>query len=281
MLHLNLIKPEVSNIPFSVFSFPDGQPQVKMDISALAENSSCHIISRIAHPNDLLTILLCKNILDYHGIKEVNLSISYLMAARMDRVMTEGEPFTLKVIASVLNHAKFNKIKIFDPHSDVSIALIESSKAISNHHFVSDALNTVLKSKEEQESFFLVSPDAGALKKVHGLAKFLNHTRVIECIKTRDIATGHLSNFKVFETDLQGKTCVIVDDICDGGGTFSGLAQALKEKNAGKIILIVSHGVFSKGYTIPHVDLICATNSYKELPANQDGLVSYSILNYL
>ncbi|HEU5290683.1 MAG TPA: phosphoribosyltransferase family protein [Cyclobacteriaceae bacterium] len=281
MLQLNLISPEASNIPVEVFSFPDGQPQVKIETTAIKGIKSCHIFARVANPNDLLNILLCKNILDYHGVKDVSLGISYLLAARMDRVMTEGEPFTLKVIASILNQAKFSSVKVFDPHSDVSTALIESCKAIPNHHYVKDAIQSVLKDSNEKESYFLVSPDAGALKKIHGLATFLNHHRVIEGIKTRNVETGKLSNFKVFESDLKGKTCVVVDDICDGGRTFSGIGEALKEKNAGKIILIVSHGVFSKGYTIPHIDLICATNSYKELPTDQNGLMVYSVLKYL
>ena len=71
---------------------------------------------------------------------------------------------------------------------------------------------------------------------------------MVECSKKRDIKTGKLSGFTVYADDLEGNTCVIVDDICDGGGTFNGLAQELKKKNCGKLILIVTHGIFSKGF---------------------------------
>jgi ribose-phosphate pyrophosphokinase len=56
-----------------------------------------------------------------------------------------------------------------------------------------------------------------------------------------------LEGFRVYEDDLQGKDCLIVDDICDGGGTFIGLAKELKKHNAGNLYLSVSHGIFSKG----------------------------------
>ena len=59
----------------------------------------------------------------------------------MDRVMLDGEPFSLKVVAALLNQANFKKVKIFDPHSGVSTALIDRSYAISNHEFVADALS--------------------------------------------------------------------------------------------------------------------------------------------
>lgn len=59
------------------------------------------------------------------------------------------------------------------------------------------------------------------------------------------------------------RIALIVDDICDGGGTFIGLAEELKRKNAGKIYLAVSHGIFSKG--IDKLDFLAhvyATDAY-------------------
>jgi len=58
-----------------------------------------------------------------------------------------------------------------------------------------------------------------------------------------------------------------VDDICDGGGTFLGLATALKEKNAGKLSLIVSHGIFSKGFEELNksFDTVFTTNSFRDI----------------
>ena len=97
------------------------------------------------------------------------------------------------------------------------------------------------------DDYYLIAPDGGALKKIYKTAQFLGGVKVIECGKTRDVNTGVLSGFKVYADDLDGKTCVVVDDISDGGGTFIGLGEELKKKNAGKLLLVVTHGIFSKG----------------------------------
>ena len=97
------------------------------------------------------------------------------------------------------------------------------------------------------KDILLISPDGGALKKIYKVSEFLGGISVIECSKKRNVKNGQLEGFRVYEDDLQGKDCLIVDDICDGGGTFIGLSKELKKYNTGNLYLAVSHGVFSKG----------------------------------
>jgi len=70
----------------------------------------------------------------------------------------------------------------------------------------------------------------------------------------------------VYADDLTGKNCLIVDDICDGGGTFMGLAEKLQEKQAGHLFLAVSHGIFSQGLSElqKHFKQIFCTNSIRD-----------------
>jgi phosphoribosylpyrophosphate synthetase len=96
---------------------------------------------------------------------------------------------------ALLNQAGFKKIRIFHPHSEVSTALIDRSYAVTNHQFVQDALQDYTAG-HPGEAVCLVSPDAGALKKIHKLAQFLQVERVVECMKERDVKTGALTNFK-------------------------------------------------------------------------------------
>ncbi len=65
--------------------------------------------------------------------------------------------------------------------------------------------------------------------------------------KVRNPENGQIFGTEVFYDDFEGKPVLIVDDICDGGYTFLKLAEKLKEKNAGMVILYVTHGIFSKG----------------------------------
>jgi len=279
MTTFNLIYPEQSDIAFQSMIFPDGQPHVKLNTQraeSLDKSESLRILTRLNNANDLLLALFVKNTLDYLEFKHVELHISYLLAARMDRVMLDGEPFSLKVVAAMINQGKFEKIRIFDPHSEVSTALIDRSYAVPNHVFVADALSDYACT-HSGEAPVLVSPDAGALKKIHKLAQYLRVENVVECMKERDVKTGALTNFKAMTDHLHGQTCFIVDDICDGGGTFAGTAKMLREKGAGKVNLIVSHGIFSRGAKIEAIDEIYTTDSYKQV----EGVHCLPISKYL
>jgi ribose-phosphate pyrophosphokinase len=280
---INLIYPTQSDIQYTAMIFPDGQPHIKIDVESaekLNKKEPLQIVSRIANANDLLLLLFVKNTLDYMEFEQVSLNVSYLLAARMDRVMMDGEPFSLKVIAAILNQRNFKKIRIFDPHSEVATALIERSYTTTNHLYVKDCLTDYF-TKNEQAAFCLVSPDGGALKKIHKLAQQLNIEDVVECMKERDVKTGQLTNFKVFSNNLQGKTCFIIDDICDGGGTFIGTAAALKNLGAKKIVLVVSHGIFSRGNTLKNVDEIYTTDSYKEFTTVTENFTVFPVGKYL
>lgn len=276
---LNLLSQEQSSIGYKALVFPDGQPHIKLDMESVQKtdkSASLRILCRINNPSDLMMVLLVKNTLDYLEFEHVELHISYLMAARMDRVMLDGEPFSLKVVAQMLNLGNFRKIKIFDPHSEVTTALIDRSYAIPNYEYVKDSLSHYLAGHPDK-AFCLVSPDAGALKKIHKLAQFLEVDNVVECTKERDLKTGALTSFKTSSDNLKGLTCIIVDDICDGGGTFAGTAALLRDKGAEEVILMVSHGIFSKGIVIQGIDAIYTTDSYKEVA----GLHCFPVAKYL
>ena len=267
MLTLNLLDPAASDIAFERFTFPDGQPHLRIRPERLPDNrDNCRIITRIANSDDLLVALLAQQTLSTSGVERIHLVISYLLGARMDRVMTTGEPFSLRVIANIINMAGFHRVTVFDPHSNVSTALLDRSYAIDNIQFVRDAIQAD-QARYPADAWCLVSPDAGALKKVHEVAQV--------------IGTGKLSGFKVFADDLGGKTCYIADDICDGGGTFTGIAEALKTHNAGRIVLIVSHGIFSKGFSLAGIDAIYTTDSYRTFDYASDSFTVLPVMAYL
>ena len=121
-------------------------------------------------------------------------------------------------------------------------ALLDRVVAVPNHAFIAKVIQLIAAPVQ------LVAPDGGALKKIYKLSEYLGGINVVECSKRRDVKTGKLSSFEVFAAeDLEGKDFLVVDDICDGGGTFLGLAQQLRKHNAGRLYLAVSHGIFSQG----------------------------------
>lgn len=244
-------------LQFENFTFSGGEIHFRIteDVSSIDEVT---ITCRPRSFNDMGTLLIAADALRRAGVKRLSLVIPYFPAARQDRLMVPGESLTVKVYADLINGIGFEEVVVFDPHSDVTPALLDHVRVVPNHAYAKEVVANF-------SDYHLISPDGGALKKVHKLAQYLNADSVIECSKVRNVKTGKLSGFTVYADDLGGKACLVVDDICDGGGTFLGLADELKAKNAGKLILVVSHGIFSKG--VDHLkekfDEIYTTDSFK------------------
>ncbi|MBB6240062.1 ribose-phosphate pyrophosphokinase [Pedobacter sp. AK013] len=261
-------------IEYKSFLFAGGEPHIKIS-NNFDVATPVTITQRINSFNDFGLICITVDALKRMGVKEINLFIPYFPAARQDRVMIPGEPLSVKVYADMINAMALTNVTIFDPHSEVTPALLNNCVTISNHEFIK---HVVAKIGNEVK---LISPDGGALKKIYKVSDFLGGTEVIECSKSRDVKTGKLSGFKVYSEDLAGADCLIVDDICDGGGTFIGLAEALKVKNAGKLYLAISHGIFSKGFDElgRYFEQIFTTDSIKEV--DHAGVTQIKLIDIL
>ncbi len=245
-------------IKFQSFTFSGGEPHIKINPD-FDRNQKITITHRLNSFNDLGLLCITVDALRRMDVKIIDLFIPYFPAARQDRVMIPGEPLSVKVYADIINAMQLNKVFVFDAHSEVTPALLNNSTVIPNYTFIKEVLENIGNNVK------LISPDGGALKKIYKVSEFLGGVEVVECSKSRDVKTGKLSGFQVYEDDLEGMDCLIVDDICDGGGTFVGLAEELKNKNAGKLYLAVSHGIFNKGFEVLDCfDKIFTTNSVKD-----------------
>lgn len=259
------------------FLFPAGEVGVQLDSSNIQynfTNTTCQtIVARIHDSNDVLRLLNVTDALRRLNTLPINLFMPYVPYSRQDRVCNEGEAFSLGVFANLINSQNYQSVTICDPHSDVVGALIHNVKIISQLDIIEKFLSFRHKIIDENSVF--ISPDAGANKKTSALAKAFNHPEFIRADKLRDLSTGQIKETIVYADDLTGKTVVIADDMGDGMGTFVALAKALKAKGASKIILYITHAIFSKG--TKHVfesgiDEIYTTNSYSDRhPAEIDG----------
>ncbi|WP_294959477.1 ribose-phosphate diphosphokinase [uncultured Flavobacterium sp.] len=259
-------------IKFQSFTFSGGEPHIKIapDFDA---NRKVTITHRLNSFNDLGLLCVTVDALRRMDVKIIDLFIPYFPAARQDRVMIPGEPLSVKVYADIINAMQLNKVFVFDAHSEVTPALLNNSTVIPNYTFIKAVLENIGNNVK------LISPDGGALKKIYKVSEFLGGVEVVECSKSRDVKTGKLSGFKVYEDNLQGMDCLIVDDICDGGGTFVGLAEELKKKNAGKLYLAVSHGIFNKGFEVLNCfDGIFTTNSFKDFEGESVKVIKLETL---
>ncbi|MCV9932009.1 ribose-phosphate diphosphokinase [Flavobacterium sp. LS1R47] len=264
--------PGQKEIDFKSFIFSGGEPHIKINPD-FDVNQKITITHRLNSFNDFGLLCLAVDALRRMDVKVIDLFIPYFPAARQDRVMIKGEPLSVKVYADIINAMQLNKVFVFDAHSEVTPALVNNCEVIPNHTFIATVIKTIGSNVK------LISPDGGALKKIYKVSEFLGGVDVVECSKSRDVKTGRLSGFKVYEDDLKGIDCLIVDDICDGGGTFVGLAEELKKKNAGKLYLAVSHGIFNKGFEVLDCfDKIFTTNSFKDFEGESVEVIKLSEL---
>ncbi|MEO6178037.1 MAG: ribose-phosphate diphosphokinase [Flavobacterium circumlabens] len=258
-------------IEFKNFTFSGGEPHIKINPD-FDVNQAVTITHRLNSFNDLGLLCLTVDALRRMEVKVISLFIPYFPAARQDRVMIKGEPLSVKVYADIINGMQLEKVFVFDAHSEVTPALVNNCEVIPNHTFIQTVIKTIGNDVK------LISPDGGALKKIYKVSEFLGGVDFVECSKSRDVKTGKLSGFKVYEDDLQGIDCLIVDDICDGGGTFVGLAEELKSKNAGKLYLAVSHGIFNKGFEVLDCfEKIFTTNSFKDFDEEKVEVVKLKL----
>jgi ribose-phosphate pyrophosphokinase len=245
-LLLDLTDISNSDISFKISQFPDGQQSVSIT-GGFDGNETIQLSSRMNSFKDIELIICANQALKEMGAKNVELYVPYFLGARSDRKFEQGQTNYLKnVICPIINSQGFTKVIVMDPHSDVLEACLNNFYKINNFQLVEFAL-AELGGRNSQTA--IVSPDAGALKKIFDVAKEFNITNVITASKVRDIATGNIVRTELPTMDLRDiEHIIVIDDICDGGRTFIELAKAIKEITEIPIYLIVTHGIFSAGF---------------------------------
>ena len=239
-----------------IINYPDGQVNVQTE-----GGQEYEIKMRINSYEDLFILKsYCDATDNYYQTPNSSLFIPCLFGQRSDVRFVKKESFGLKVITDFINSMNFKRVKIFDPHSNVSLALINNSEKVSSFDYVEKTCLHI--SKGSWKDFMLVSPDAGAYKKVFKYAEDLA-LPLVAANKFRDLEGNITLNIL---GDVKDKTCLIVDDLLDGGYTFHLLAKQLKEQGANKVYLYVSHAYFNKGINFTdYIDHFYCTNSVKDI----------------
>lgn len=188
-----------------------------------------------------------------------SLVLHYTPYARYDREMYSGDICSLKVFADMINSLNIGHIFLADPHSYKSANLINRSVIIQQRDIFS-LPNGV-------EFDYIICPDEGAIKKSEAISKIVNKP-IVYMQKNRNTSTGKIesitideqttfsrSNISDINKSLNNKILLIIDDICDGGGTFSFASSCIRKScNPKEINLYVSHLI------LPNKDVIQLDN---------------------
>lgn len=259
----------MNKVLYEKIRYPDGQVSAKI----LSRDINDVIIERISSYEDLFFI---KSIAEACRYDRVRLFIPCLFGQRSDRRFDHRQSFDLKIIAEFINSCNFTEVTIFDPHSNISLALINNSVKKSPDFYITESLYNIESAYKHVNEHYLtlVSPDAGAYKKVFTYGEECN-LPVVAAVKHRDLE-GKVD--LTFTGDVKDRECLIIDDLCDGGYTFIVLAKKLREQGATKVYLYVSHGYFSKGLDVFDglIDHIFCTNSVKDI--NDPRVTQYKIV---
>lgn len=256
------IKLIVDNIevPIKVIKFSDGSSNIKLEVPEYLVKyppSAYYSISvDPTTPSDAymweisLALSAVFNTWPEVQWKKSLLYLPYLPHARADRVFENGNAFPLEMFSAFVNSV-CSEVFLTDPHSDFLEGFVDMPEVTVKyqHECFTETVRDI------ESGSVLVSPDKGAKAKIYRLQKALDMrtiaTFVIEADKKRDVSTGRILETTLPEDfDYVGKTFYIVDDLCDGGGTFIPLAQKLKDLGAKEVNLYVTHMIGAKGLDI-------------------------------
>lgn len=245
-------------IGYEVINFPDGEKHLK--INKLDRKDTVEVICRITNSDDLFLLMQLSDILNRQCVCVDKITIPYLMTMRCDRLFSFEQPFSLKIVADVINSFNAKKVVIIEPHSNTCIDLIKNSEAIYTSKGLLEYPITVC------------FPDKGAFTRY---ANNMLMRPYIVCSKVRDVETGKITSFSIDKVCeyKEGNEIIVVDDLCDGGGTFVGIAAKLRELKPSKLTLAITHAVQKAGIerVSGFYDQVIITNSYKDwkgLPSN-------------
>ena len=218
-----------------VKKFPNGESLISSENLRIKYDAINIIKLKFENDEDITHLIFLKGHLDELRVK-CSLEIAYLPYSRMDR--TEGMTvFTLKHLCKLINSLEFEAVLIYEPHSDVCVALLDRVKVIDMTKILTEQLLKNINNSEED--LYIVYPDAGAAKRY---GKQIQYDKVLTASKERDFKTGYIKKLEI-NGNVLGKEfrAIIADDLCSKGGTFTLTASKLSEMGASEIYLVVTH----------------------------------------
>lgn len=234
--------------------FPNGETYFDNNFFSKRYSTLNVVTLKYETDDDLFRLLLIKEAMSF----PCTLRVTYFPYSRMDR--EEFYPFTLKFVAKFINSMGWEKVIIYEPHSDVLPALLDRVKVVEI------TASALMKSKINIElglDHQICYPDVGAFKRY---SESFKTSDPLVGFKRREFETGKIVSLNISGVRTTSNVA-IVDDLCSKGGTFVLAAEKLKAMGFEKIMLVVAHcentifdgKVFSSGL----IDSVLTTDSIK------------------
>ena len=223
----------------SIRKFSDGE--IYIEINENIRGNSIFIIQSISSPanDNLMELLLCIDALKRSSAKNITAVIPYFGYARQDRKVVPRTSISAKLVSNLITKAGADRVVTVDLHAgqiqgffDIPVDNLFATPIFARH----------IKKKIKIKNMICVAPDVGGTERARALGKILNVGLAI--VDKRRPKPGQSQVMNIVG-DVKGKTCVIVDDIIDSGGTIVNAAKALKDRGAKEVYVYITHGVLS------------------------------------
>ena len=223
----------------SIRKFADGE--IYVELNENIRGNSIFIIQSISSPanDNLMELLLCIDALKRSSAKNITAVIPYFGYARQDRKVVPRTSISAKMVSNLITKAGADRVVTLDLHSgqiqgffDIPVDNLFATPIFARH----------IKKRIKNNNLICVAPDVGGTARARALGKMLNVGLAI--VDKRRPSPGKSEVMNVIG-NVNKKTCIIVDDIIDSGGTIVNAAKILLERGAKDVHVYVSHGVLS------------------------------------
>ena len=215
--------------------------EIYIEINENIRGNSVFVIQSTSTPanDNIIELLLCIDALRRSSAKNITAVIPYFGYARQDRKVAPRTSISAKVVSNLITNAGANRIVTVDLHAGQIQGFFDIPV---DNLFTTPLFARYIKKKFKSKNLICVSPDVGGVQRTRGLA-----TKIKADLAIIDKRRPEAGKSKVMNIigDVKGKTCIIVDDIIDSGGTIVNAAEALKKAGATDVYVFVTHAVLS------------------------------------
>ena len=219
--------------------FADGE--IYIEINENIRGNSVFVIQYTSNPanDNLMELLLVIDALKRSSAKNVTAVIPYFGYARQDRKVAPRTSISAKVVANLITNAGASRVVTVDLHAGQIQGFFDMPV---DNLFTTPLFAKYIKRKLSNKKLICVSPDVGGVQRTRGLATRIKADLAI--IDKRRPAPGKSQVMNIIG-DVKNKTCIIVDDIIDSGGTIVNAVEALKKNGANEVYVFITHAVLS------------------------------------
>jgi ribose-phosphate pyrophosphokinase len=233
---------EVPLTEASVRRFAD--EEIFVEVNENVRGEDVFVLQSTSYPanDNLMELLICIDALRRASAKRITAVVPYFGYARQDRKPGPRTPISAKLVANLITTAGANRVLSVDLHAGQIQGFFDIP---TDNLFGAPVIAADIQARFSNRNLMVVSPDVGGVVRARGLAKRLDNAPLAIVDKRRERA-GESEVMNIIG-DVEGRCCILVDDIVDSAGTLCNAAAALKQQGAEEVFAYCTHGVLSGG----------------------------------